>query len=106
MAERVKNRAGELSMLKNSLKQVQNAMIECCDRDLIECICDCAHNVLKGNVPITDHQMQLTPHRHNLRELTKKRTSNKRRKEILQEGGFLGAILTPILSVLGGLFKQ
>jgi hypothetical protein len=94
-------------MLKNSPKQVQNAVIECCDREFIECICECAHNVLKGSVPITDHQkQQLTPHRHNLRELTKKKTSTKRRKEILQEGGFLGAILTPILSVLGGLFKQ
>jgi hypothetical protein len=33
-----------------------------------------------------------------------KKTSLKKKRKILQKGGFLGALIPPILSVLGGLF--
>jgi hypothetical protein len=39
-----------------------------------------------------------------LRELALKKTSKKKRKKIIQSGGFLGAILGPIVSILGRLF--
>ena len=38
-----------------------------------------------------------------LRELVLKKTPKKKKIDIIQTGGFLGALITPILSILGGL---
>jgi len=38
-----------------------------------------------------------------LRALSIKKTSVRKKRRIIQKGGFLGAILTPVLSLLGGL---
>jgi len=39
-----------------------------------------------------------------LRKLVLKKTSLKNKRKIVQTGGFLGALLGPIVSVLGSLF--
>jgi hypothetical protein len=39
-----------------------------------------------------------------IRKLVLKKTSLKSKRKIVQTGGFLGAILGPIIKVLGGLF--
>ena len=46
---------------------------------------------------------KLRREKHNLRRLALKKTPLKKKRKILQKGGFLGAILAPALSVLGGL---
>ena len=77
-----------------------------CDNDLICLLSECCHNVLKGNVPLTAAQkVKLRRHKDNLRKLSTKKTFIKARKKFLQQGGFLGALITPILSVLGNLFN-
>ena len=59
--------------------------------ELVHCICDCVHNILQGNIPVTDEEKdRLKRHRHCLRELVKKKTPDKKRKHLIQEGGFLG----------------
>ena len=79
-------------------------MITLCDRGLIDCFSECAKNVLKGTVPLSAVQLhQLRRQKNNLRLLAVKRTSVKKRKKILQKGGFIGAILPPILGIIGGL---
>jgi hypothetical protein len=82
-------------------------MIALCDRGLIECLCECSKNILKGNVPLKEAQLRkLRREKHNLRTLVLKKTPLRKKRKILQKGGFLGAILTPALSILGGLFSQ
>ena len=82
------------------------AIIRKCDNDLICSLSECCHNILKGNVHLTlTQKVKLRRHKHNLRKLSLKKTSIKQRKKILQRGGFLGALITPILSVLGNLFN-
>ena len=75
-----------------------------CSLDFVKCMCECARNVIKGNVPLTPAQLKaLRRKRQALRQLTLKKTSLTKKKKLLQSGGFLGAILPPIISVLGGL---
>lgn len=75
-----------------------------CPKELIDCFCECTKNLLKGNVPLTSSQMKkLRREKHNLRQLALKKTPLKEKRKIIQKGGFLGALLPPILSVLGGL---
>jgi len=64
-------------------------------------------NVIKGNVPLTSRQMtNLRRKRHDLRALSKRKTSLKAKRKILQKGGFLTALLPPVLAVLGSLLLQ
>ena len=71
-----------------------------CDKEFVDCINECAKNVLRGNVPLNSSQnSKLSLHNHNLRTLSVKKTSLKSKRQILEKGGFLGAILTPVLSL-------
>ena len=81
-------------------KQKRNAIIDHAGKELVHCICDCVLNVLNGNIPLKyEEKKRLKRHRNWLRELVKKKTSDKKRKHFIQEGGFLGALI-PILSRL------
>ena len=78
-----------------------------CSKDLVNCICECSLNVLKGNVRLTPAQKKkLARCKSSLRTLVSKKTSLKRRQAIIQKGGFLGALLGPIASFLGGLLLK
>jgi len=59
---------------------------------------------IKGRVPIQlKHLKCLTRHKQALRKLALKGTSLTDRKKILQRGGFLGALFTPLISSLASL---
>jgi hypothetical protein len=76
-----------------------------CNEDFINCIAECVHNILKGNVKLSAPQKSKLSRRKKLmRKLILRKTSSKNKKKIIQSGGFLGAILGPIVKVLGGLF--
>ena len=71
------------------------------DRKLIHCFVDFAHNILKGNIPLgLKKKKRLGKYKEELRALRKKNTSDRRKKQILQEGGFLPALLVPILGTV------
>jgi hypothetical protein len=61
--------------------------------------------VLKGNVPLTTKEKsRLKKHKNKLRTLVKKKVSLSKKKDIIQSGGgFLGALLMPVASLLGSL---
>ena len=77
------------------------------DNELINCICECALNVLRGNVPLDAKQKKnLQKYKNQLRQLTSNSSLHKK-KTIVQKGsGFLPFLLGPIISVLGSLFKK
>ena len=93
-----------LKLLCGAKPSMVKAVLKGASPDLIRTLCECSLNILKGNVRLSAAQKkQLSRHKQNLRLLAKKSTSMKRRKRILQTGGFIGALLKPVLGVLGGL---
>lgn len=85
-------------------EQSKRKIIRHCDRQLIDCFCECSKNVLSGNVPLKTVQLRkLRREKKNLRALALKKTSLQKKRKILQKGGFIGALLTPVLSILGSL---
>ena len=71
---------------------IRNHFITKADRSLVDCLCECADNMLRGNVPLTKPQKEkLKRNKAELRVLTKKSVSLKKKKPILQKGGFLGS---------------
>jgi len=78
-----------------------------CEKEFLDCMSECAKNVIKGNIHLTSRQMTNQRRKKNdLRELSKRKTSLRTKHKILQKGGFLSALLPPILTVLGSLLLQ
>ena len=87
--------------------KLRRAIIDKADADLLCALAQCAYNILKNNIPLSDLQRQrLSKYRTKLRELSKRRTPAARRRRILlqrqvgegQSGGFLSAFLAPLAS--------
>lgn len=105
MSQRLRKFAPHLKHLHRVNNKQKTAWLKAnCSKDFIYCLCECAKNILKGRVPLNKSQKKLLAKRKAaLRKLTTKKLSLKKKQKIIQSGGFLGAILGPIVSVLSGL---
>jgi len=107
MSDRVKRYLPVLKRIRKLGNKARREFIRKCDKDFIDCVSECARNLLKGNVPLTKRQMtNLRRKRQDLRVLSKKKTSMRAKRKIVQKGGFLSALLPPVLSVLTSLFSN
>ena len=97
MSTCLKKNAHLLHVLAHTTPHMCKAIIRAADRELITCLCECAQNILNGNVPLTkSHLKHLQWYRSDVHTLAKKRTPKHHKKKILQKGGFLSALLAPI----------
>lgn len=107
MSARLKRNAHLLHALAHSHPSVRKTILRGADKDLADCVSECSYNVLKGNVKITPSQKaKLTRYKQQLRKVANRRASLKQRHKIIQTGGFLPALLAPLLgSVIAPLAK-
>ena len=105
MSKRLHKHAPYLHVLAKGTAKQRQAVIRGASKELMCCLCECALNVLNGNIPSKpDDKNNLKKYQNNLRSLTSRKLSaQKKKKTLSQKGGFLGALLTPVLSALGGL---
>ena len=94
-----------LARYKNN--KVKKAIIANADAHLLCALAECAYNILKKNIPLTELQRRrLSKYRTNLRRLSKRKVSAAERRRLLlqpqvgegQSGGFLSAFLAPLAS--------
>lgn len=91
-------------------KNRRNKLIEAASSNEIRAISECIKNIVEGNVPIDNKQLQiLKRYKQVLRSLAQRCFSIKKKRMLLrQRGGFLGAILPIALgalsSIVGPLF--
>ena len=107
MAHRVQVFSRELNALNNVRhdKEKCNRIIDEGGMELVHCICDCVYNILQGNIPVSEEERQrLKQHRHCLRKLVKKKTSDREKLKIVQDGGFLGTLIPTLVGLVGKLF--
>ena len=101
MSSRVKRQALILKALSQAHPHVCWAILCGADKDLLQCLSECALNVLKGNVKLTPGQKaSLTKYKQKLRKLANKKVSLKEKNRIIQTGGFTPALLTPLLKLI------
>lgn len=106
MSSRLKKYLVKLRLLKEASSKVRKNILKNCNKNLLHCLCECAKNLLKGNVPMTKPQKsKLSRFKKKLRNLVSKKTRATVKKRLIQSGGFLGALLTPVLSFLGSLLN-
>ena len=97
MSTCLKKNAEILRVLAQATPHMCKAIIRAADRELMTCLCECAQNILNGNVPLTkSHLKHLQWYRSDVRTLAKKRAPKHKKKKILQKGVFLSALLAPI----------
>jgi hypothetical protein len=84
---------------------MRKQMIQTASKDVIDTICECCLNVLKGTIPLSPHQKKcLAKHRHVLRQMVQKKIPIRQKKKLLvQRGGILPLlpILAPLLGTIG-----
>jgi hypothetical protein len=106
VSQRLKKHANELVYLQKARPCIRNHLITKADRSLVDCLCECADNILRVNIPLTKLQKEnLKRNKAGLRALTKKSVSLKKKKAILQKSGFFGSLLAPIVSVVAPLLS-
>ena len=88
-----------LEFLSKCSDQMRKDILKNADKDLIQCICECVFNCLKGNVQLLkDEKIQLSKYKQPLRDLIKNRQSIKNKRKILvQKGGAILPFLLPAI---------
>ena len=106
VSQSLKKHASDILFLQKTRPCIRKHLITKADRSLADCLCECADNILRGNIPLTKLQKEtLKRNKAGLRALTKKSVSLKKKKAILQKGGFLGSLLAPIASVVASFLS-
>ena len=107
VSQRVKKNACLLHYLAQGKPRICNAIIAESDRDTINVLCECAKNLLAGNLKVTPSQFRkLKRHKAGLRTLVRKSVSLRQKKRTLQKGGFLGALLAGVIPAIAGLVSN
>ena len=103
VSQSLQKHGSDIVYLQKTKPCIRKHLITNADRSLVDCLCD---NILRGNVPLTKLQKEkLKRNKAWLRALTNKSVSLKKKKAILQKGGFLGSLLAPIASVVAPLLS-
>jgi hypothetical protein len=106
VSQLLKKHANDIVYLQKTKPCIRKHLITKADCSLVDCLCECADTILRGNVPLAKLQKEKFKRKKaGLRALTKKSVSLNKKKAILQKGGFLGSLLTPIASVVAPLLS-
>ena len=101
MTTRVKRQAPVLVALTKNHPFVCRAILRGADKDLLHCLSECAHNILKGNVHLTPaEKSRLSKYKQQLRKVSQKKTSLKQKHKLVQTGGWVPLALAPLLKPL------
>lgn len=103
MSAKLRRNIPALRNIFNASKSQQKKLIGDAPANILGSLCECAHNVLKGNVPLTTKQFKhLKRYHKQLKTVSRKKTSLKSKRKTFQSGGFLGALIAPIAKLLLG----
>lgn len=102
MSKRVERNLEAIRTLSTASHTLRSSLIKSGSKDLVLALVECAENIVKGRVKLNKKQYkQLKRYAKQLKTFLKRNVSEKTRRGILvQKGGFLGALLRPILGLL------
>lgn len=99
--KRVQQMLNKLKCFKRMNNSERKKYVKKCDKSVIHCICECVRNLLKGQLPVkSSHLDGLSRYKQSLRNLSHKKLSLVKRRNILQKGGFLYTLMPSLLSGL------
>lgn len=107
MSKRVKKYLPTLQLLAKCDKHTANSVVKSAKPEFLSCVSDICHNILQDRVKLSPKEKQkLFKYKQQIRKIAKKSTTQKSKRELIQKGGFLAAILGPLLgSIIGPIAK-
>ena len=109
MSQRLVAHAPYLQVLTKGNAKQREGILRGADKELVYCLCECALNVLQGNVHLQPGEKSgLKKYRHRMRTLTDKKIGVGKKKQLLlkQKGGWVSALILPILGILNRLLSK
>jgi hypothetical protein len=98
---RIKKNMESLKTLAKASKTIQRSLLSNASKDLVMTLVQCARLILKGDVQLTERQLNaLRPYELMLKRFVASRTPIKERKQLVQQGGFIGMLLKPMIPAL------
>lgn len=95
-----------LQLLTKSNKKIQKSMIKNASKEQIKSICEIVLNLLSGNIKLDQEDLsKLYKKRNSLRELIKKQ-SIKKKKYLIQKGGFIQFLIPALISGLATVISS
>ena len=105
--QRVHQILERLKCVKRMSVKDRRQFLKSCDKDFIQCVCECVKNLLKGRVPLKTNQFaKLARHKQSLRTLSLKKTSLAKRRKILQTGGVFPMLMPALFSGISEIVTQ
>jgi hypothetical protein len=103
--KKIKSNFNTLQLLKDAKPKLRKAIIANCTPELLKCICECVVNVLKGNLTLSScAKRKLQKHKGQRRKVADKSVSPAKKKRIIvQKGGFIGPLLAAVLQTLASI---
>lgn len=94
-----------LKKIYKSDSETRKKLINSATPDEIRSLSEIAHNVTTGNFTIPDKKItKLSKYKQAIRKLSRRTLCHKKKKQFLiQEGGFLPFLISPVLSTLGAI---
>lgn len=114
MSQRLERNLPLLKVLHSCKPKFRKLILKESPKDLVYCLCEVISNFLEGNIPIEKEKLQkLKKHKQKLFSLAakkgghkKKNTIKEKRQILVQSGGFLPAILGPLLGIATSLISN
>ena len=104
---RLRKNGPALRLLQKAPTSLQKNILDKASPELIRCICDCAHNILQGNVTLSSHyKKKLSQHKTKLRKLADRKVVLKKKKRLVQTGGFLPLLLSALAPVISAVLSN
>lgn len=103
MSKRVKEQLPVLKRLAKCCGKQHCKLINSGGEEILKCLSECAYNVINKNVPLSEPQLlKLSKHKKIVRALACRKSTlkAKKRKVLNQKGGFLLALLAPVITAL------
>ena len=97
VSQRIERNRDALVALHKLSETSKQAILPALSKDTLLAPVECAKNIIIGNVTLNESQLRyMRRHKQELRHLVEKGTPDVDRVRILQKGGFLMSILTPL----------
>jgi hypothetical protein len=109
ISRRIEKYIDNIKQLANAKTAKRKKLLKKADPCLIKILCECAYNSLKNRIPLSSVQIKkLSSYVGPLITLARQKeagieNSNRQRKLLQKEGGFLPIILPALISALGGI---
>ena len=103
--KRIRSKCQSLHVLKDARPKLRRAILANSKKELLNSVCECDLNVLQGNVKLSNcKKRKLRKFRRQLRTVADRHVPLARKKKlIIQSGGFLVPLLSVVLPTIASL---